>query len=83
VVGVLPPPLNLSPDPDEVASIFEVPLAFFLDAANHHRELTEVNGFMRVYYVMPFGERRIWGTTAAILVNFYDALMHEPEALRA
>ena len=37
VVGVLAPGFALAPDPREVAEIFEVPLAFFLDPANRQR----------------------------------------------
>ena len=35
VVGLLTPPFELQPDPFEVAEIFEVPLSFLLDPANH------------------------------------------------
>ncbi len=38
VVGVLAPGFALAPDPREVAEIFEVPLAFFLDPANRRQE---------------------------------------------
>lgn len=75
VVGLLTPPLKLSPDPGEVDDIFEVPLAFLLDPANHRRETRELNGRQVGYYAMHFGSRTIWGATAGMLVNFYSLLV--------
>jgi 8-oxo-dGTP pyrophosphatase MutT (NUDIX family) len=75
VVGAIVPPVALTPDPLEVAAVFEVPLAFFLDPANHHRETREYNGQTRAYYAMPYGDRYIWGATAGMLLNLYDALV--------
>ncbi len=80
VVGVVTPPLDLTLDPGEVASAFEVPLAFFLDAANHRRVTREWNGLTRAYYAMPYGDRYIWGATAGMLLNLYDALVSEAPA---
>jgi 8-oxo-dGTP pyrophosphatase MutT (NUDIX family) len=74
VVGVLSPPLALSPDPREVDEIFEVPLAFLLDPRNHRRETREIQGRSVAYYVMQFEERVIWGATAGMLVNLYHHL---------
>jgi 8-oxo-dGTP pyrophosphatase MutT (NUDIX family) len=69
VVGLLTPPLALSPDPREVAEVFEVPLAFLLDARNHRRETREFQGGKVGFYSIPYGERYIWGATAGMLVN--------------
>lgn len=75
VVGAVSPPLNLAPDPVEVAEIFEVPLGFFLDPANHQRHSrTSPNGMVRAYYAMPYQDRYIWGATAGMLVNLYEVL---------
>lgn len=74
VVGLLAPGFTLEPDPFEVADVFEVPLAFFLDPANHRRESRVWKGRERHFYVMPYEERYIWGATAGMLVNLYDAL---------
>ncbi len=75
IVGMIRPPLTLVPDPFEVAEIFEVPLAFILDQANHqkHSRVT-ATGERRFYYAMPFEDRYIWGATAGMLVNLYEAL---------
>jgi 8-oxo-dGTP pyrophosphatase MutT (NUDIX family) len=69
VVGWVTPPFNLVPDPFEVADIFEVPLAFVLDPANHERHTHESGRLRRHYYVLPYRGRRIWGATAGMLVN--------------
>ena len=75
VVGAVMPPFELKPDPTEVADIFEVPLAFFLDPANHQRHSrTLSNGTVRGYYAMPYGDRYIWGATAGMLLNLYEVL---------
>jgi 8-oxo-dGTP pyrophosphatase MutT (NUDIX family) len=75
VVGAVTPPLALRPDPTEVADIFEVPLVFFLDAANHQRHTrTLTSGATRAYYAMPYGDRYIWGATAGMLLNLYEVL---------
>lgn len=74
VIGWIDPPVELSPDPFEVADIFEVPLEFFLDPANHQRHSRELRGLMRHYYAMPYGERYIWGATAGMLHMLYRIL---------
>lgn len=78
VVGLVTPPFDLAPDPREVADVFEVPLAFVLDPANHRRETRELNGRTVGFYVMDFGPRRIWGATAGMLVNLYRQLAAAP-----
>ena len=50
--------------------MFELPLSFALDPANHRRDSYERNGERRHFYVLPYQERYIWGATAGILVNF-------------
>jgi hypothetical protein len=74
-VGAIRPPLDLKADPVEVADIFEVPLAFILDPANHQRHSrTGPTGAVRAYYAMPYQDRYIWGATAGMLVNLYEVL---------
>jgi 8-oxo-dGTP pyrophosphatase MutT (NUDIX family) len=74
VVGWIEPPLAFHPDPHEVADVFEVPLAFLLDAANHRYESAFYRGRLRKYWAMPYGERFIWGATAGMLVTFHRIL---------
>ncbi len=79
VVGVLEPPVQLNPDPHEVAEVFEVPLSFVLDPRNHQRHALWIRGRCRYYYVLPYGEYRIWGATAAMLVGLARTLAgHRP-----
>jgi 8-oxo-dGTP pyrophosphatase MutT (NUDIX family) len=74
VVGLVAPPLSLAPDSREVDEVFEVPLAFLLDPANHRRETRELGGRTAGFWVMQYGERRIWGATAGMLMNLYRML---------
>ena len=63
----------------EVADIFEVPLDFLMNPANHHRHTMEWEGAQREWLSMPyddqFKQRFIWGATAGILRNFYRLLL--------
>ena len=70
IVGWIEPPVEFSPDPFEVAEVFELPLGFVLDPANHRRDSYERNGERRHFYVLPYEQRYIWGATAGMLVNF-------------
>jgi len=74
VVGLLTPPLALTPDPREVEEVFEVPLAFLLDPANHLRETRELQGRSVSYFLMRYGERTIWGATAGMVLTLYRHL---------
>jgi 8-oxo-dGTP pyrophosphatase MutT (NUDIX family) len=69
VVAVVPADLLLVPAEAEVASVFEVPLAFLLNSANHHERQIDFMGKERRYYEMSWEGRRIWGATAAMIVN--------------
>ncbi len=76
VVGLVQPPFKLTPDANEVAEIFEVPLAFLMNAANHRRlsiELPEGAG-RRSFYAMPYERFFIWGATAGMLRNLFHML---------
>jgi 8-oxo-dGTP pyrophosphatase MutT (NUDIX family) len=74
VVGLLAEGFALSPDPREVAEIFEVPLRFLCDPSNRRRESREVGGRQRSFYAFTYNEREIWGATAAIVVNLAQRL---------
>jgi 8-oxo-dGTP pyrophosphatase MutT (NUDIX family) len=69
VIAVIPPDLPLSPHEHEVADWFEAPLAYLLDPANQLRHSALFGGQERHYYEIMWNERRIWGATAAIIVN--------------
>ena len=74
IVGWVEPPVEFVPDPREVAKVFEVPLSFVLDPANHLRESRRHDGVLRSYYVLPYPGHRIWGATAEILVELAGVL---------
>jgi 8-oxo-dGTP pyrophosphatase MutT (NUDIX family) len=69
VVGLVPPDLTLTPNPAEVAGWFEAPLDFVLDPANQQQMSAVFRGRTRHYYQIDWQDRRIWGATAAMLVN--------------
>lgn len=69
VLAVIPPDLPLVPCDQEVAAVFEVPLAYLFDSANQTEQAVMVGGIERRYLEIQWGERRIWGATAAMLAN--------------
>ncbi len=73
--GLLRPPLGLTPDPKEVAEVFEVPLTFILDDANPVIDSVKVAGAQRQFYAFPYYDRYIWGATAGMLVNLREVLL--------
>ncbi len=74
VVGLLRNGFDLVPEPGEVTEIFDVPLAHFMDPANHFRHSRLWQGRRRKYYAMPYGERYVWGATAGMLRNLHDRI---------
>jgi len=74
VVGVIQPPLELTPDAREVDEVFEVPLDFILDPANHQRGTRELGGRTAHFYFIEHNGRTIWGATAGMLMNLYRML---------
>ena len=69
VLATVPPELSLSPHDREVADWFEAPLGHLLDPANQLLRAVLFEGAERHYYEIPWQGRRIWGATAAMLVN--------------
>jgi 8-oxo-dGTP pyrophosphatase MutT (NUDIX family) len=78
VVALVERGFELRPHDGEVASVFEVPLAFLMDPANHLKHSREWKGLSRAYYAMPYGERYIWGATAGMIRNLYDRMYAAP-----
>ncbi len=83
VVALVRPGFALQPNPSEVADIFEVPLQYLMNPANHQRHEFEFDGGMRQWLSMPYTgpvdsagskERYIWGATAGMLRNLYRFL---------
>ena len=86
VVALVTPGFVLQPNPGEVADVFEVPLAYLMNPANHRRHAVEFDGITREWLSMPYLdtsvrqenghmiERFIWGATAGMLRNLYRFL---------
>ncbi len=82
VVALVQPGFTLTLNADEVADVFEVPLAFLMNPAHHLRQSLEWEGVRREWFAMPYQEERngcntqrfIWGATAGMLRNFYRML---------
>ena len=74
VVGLVQPQAEYVLDEFEVADVFEVPLQFLLDPANHQVRLWESEQGGRRFYSMPYENRFIWGATAGMLRNLYHLL---------
>ncbi|WP_431821791.1 CoA pyrophosphatase [Burkholderia sp. F1] len=81
VVGLVHPPFTVQADTFEVAEIFEVPLAFLMNPANHQIRIFHWDGGERRFFAMPYprgdggGDYFIWGATAAMLRNLYRFLV--------
>lgn len=79
VVALVPPHATFQPEPNEVAEVFQVPLAFLMDPAHHRHHRLIVDGQERRFLSMPWRspqgqEYFIWGATAAMLRNLYHLL---------
>jgi 8-oxo-dGTP pyrophosphatase MutT (NUDIX family) len=74
VVAFVRPGFTTVLDPREVLDVFEVPLSFLMDEANHQKHAREWRGRQRAFYAMPYGERYIWGATAGMLKNLHERL---------
>lgn len=78
-VARIDPGFRPRPAADEVAEVFEVPLAHVADPASYMVEGRFWRGQKRLYYVVPYGPYYIWGATARMLRVFADRM----EAARA
>jgi 8-oxo-dGTP pyrophosphatase MutT (NUDIX family) len=80
VIGLVQPPFTLKQNHDEVAEIFEVPLAFLLDPQNHLMHAHQSEGRLRHYHALQYGDYYIRGVTAGLIVNLHRLLhtsMHD------
>nr|WP_232629587.1 CoA pyrophosphatase [Methylobacterium sp. Leaf118] len=74
VVGLVAGDAVLTPNPEEVALVFEAPLAGLMDPARHLVRSRAWQGRTRYFYAIPHGEHLIWGVTAGIVHNLYERL---------
>jgi 8-oxo-dGTP pyrophosphatase MutT (NUDIX family) len=76
VVARIAAEAQLYPAPEEVAEVFEVPLTFFLEPANLRRYVMDYRGHRREMVEFVHGGHRIWGATAAMLLNLLQRMGH-------
>lgn len=69
VIGIVPPDIQISPSPTEVAQWFEAPLDFIFDPVNQMRSSVEHEGRSVGFWEINWQEHRIWGVTGALVVN--------------
>jgi 8-oxo-dGTP pyrophosphatase MutT (NUDIX family) len=69
VVGFVNPDYQLRIALAEVHDVFEVPLDFILDTANHKSRQRTLGDFTYQVHDIPYGERNIWGATAGMLMT--------------
>jgi 8-oxo-dGTP pyrophosphatase MutT (NUDIX family) len=81
VVALVQPGFSLQPNADEVADVFEVPLAFLMNPAHHARHQMLWQGVQRQWFSMHWRgtpaqpqDRFVWGATAGMLRNLYRFL---------
>ena len=81
VVGFVDPAVALTPNPEEVADVFEVPFDFLMDAANHQSQMREFpDGRSRQVWAMPYQDWHIWGVTAMLIKALHARLFGEAVA---
>ncbi|MDZ7823803.1 MAG: CoA pyrophosphatase [Ahrensia sp.] len=74
ILGVISGDYTIVPNADEVALVFDVPLSFLMDGANHKMASRDWQGAPRYFYEIPYKEHYIWGVTAGILRVMYERL---------
>jgi 8-oxo-dGTP pyrophosphatase MutT (NUDIX family) len=65
---------QLTPNPREVAEVFDAPLATLADPAIYHSELWHRGNEAHTIHFFDFGAYRIWGATGRILQSLLDLL---------
>ena len=74
VVGFVKPDYQLNIAPEEVHEVFEVPLDFILDSANHKSRQRKIGELTIDIHDIPYGGRNIWGATAGMLMTLRQRL---------
>lgn len=75
ILAIVHSGFTLTPNPDEVAEVFDVPLEFLMNPANHQTGSKLFrDGVSRHFYEIPYGRHHIWGITAGILRTLYERL---------
>jgi len=67
VLGLIRATFNPTPDHNEVAEVFTVPLSHVTNPSRFSVQGRRWRGHRRAYYTVPYGPYYIWGATARIL----------------
>ena len=70
IVGLVNQPLQLQPNPNEVASLIEVPLSIIMDAQQYEQDEFHHDNQHRIFYRLNYQDNNIWGFTGTILYLF-------------
>ena len=70
VLSLVTPPFSLTPNPEEVAEVFEVPVSHIFDRNKHKARLRRVGDEDMLLYDIPWERHSIWGATAGMLLTF-------------
>ena len=73
-VAIIPYPYTFTPNPNEIADIFDVPVLALMDKANFKEEYTISEGEPSSEYSYEYDGRVIWGATAKIVKQFLDVV---------
>ena len=73
-VGAVPYPVDLTPNEDEIAETFSLPLLEFANPRLVEDRPVVVNGTERMLRIYHVGGRQIWGMTARVLQNLLERL---------
>jgi len=78
VLSLVTPPFSVTPNPEEVAEVFEVPLSHVFDSRNHKARLRRVGDEDVLLYDIPWQGHNIWGATAGMLLTFVRMAEEQP-----
>ena len=82
VVGVVTPPLDLTPSPTEVVEIIELPLSIITRSDSYRIWRTDPPN-EGAWYAMEYGEIQLTGPTVCLAMGFYEALAETQRASAA
>jgi 8-oxo-dGTP pyrophosphatase MutT (NUDIX family) len=77
VLSLVTPPFTLTPNPEEVAEVFEVPVSHIFDRDKHEARLRRVGDEELLLYDIPWERHSIWGATAGMLLTFVRMVQEE------
>ncbi|MEO8018582.1 MAG: CoA pyrophosphatase [Pseudomonadota bacterium] len=78
VLSLVTPPIELVPNPAEVAEVFEVPLSHVFDRKGHKTRLRRVGDEDLLLYDIPWQGQSIWGATAGMLLTLVRMVEEQP-----